>query len=185
MFVLLALGQSKIRIMAQPSNRLRKKAAPAALDRIDFDILAALQKDARLSNKELAASVGLAASSCLVRVRRLRKEGVLRAFHAELDPRAVGVGLQALVRARLRRHDRKLYASLRKYLLAQREVVALYYLAGEEDFVLHVAVRDTDHLRDLVVDRIATRIEVGHLVTSILFEHVRTAGLPILAPEVG
>jgi DNA-binding Lrp family transcriptional regulator len=120
-----------------------------------------------------------------VRVRRLRKEGVLRAFHAELDPRAVGVGLQALVRARLRRHDRKLYASLRKYLLAQREVVALYYLAGEEDFVLHVAVRDTDHLRDLVVDRIATRIEVGHLVTSILFEHVRTAGLPILAPEVG
>lgn len=60
------------------------------LDRIDCGILAALQNDGRLSNKELAARVGLAPSSCLARVRRLREGGVLRGVHADVDPRALG-----------------------------------------------------------------------------------------------
>ena len=72
--------------------------ARRALDRIDFDILAALQNDGRLSNKELAAKVGLAPSSCLERVRALRESGVLRGFRAEVDPEALGIHLQAIAK---------------------------------------------------------------------------------------
>lgn len=77
------------------------------LDRIDRAILAHLQKNARLSNKELAAKVGLAPSSCLARVQRLTKQGVIKGFHAFVDPQALGIGLQALVAVKLKQHSRR------------------------------------------------------------------------------
>jgi DNA-binding Lrp family transcriptional regulator len=80
----------------------------SSIDRIDGRILDELQKNARLSNKELAGRVGLAPSSCLERVRRLRRDGVPRGFHAEVDPGALGIGLQALIAVRLARHSRDL-----------------------------------------------------------------------------
>jgi DNA-binding Lrp family transcriptional regulator len=152
---------------------------PRPLDRIDFDILAALQNDGRLSNKELAASVGLAPSSCLERVRALREAGVLRGFRAEVDPKAVGVGLQAMIAIRLRLHDRQLYAAFKEHVLAMPEVVAAFYLSGADDFLLHVAVRDVEHLREIAVDRLASRAEVGHMETHVIFEHTGTRPLPI------
>jgi DNA-binding Lrp family transcriptional regulator len=82
-----------------PQNIL-PKPDPAALDRTDLDILAHLQKDARLSNKELAAKIGLAPSSCLARVRRLERSGALHGYHAEVDARVYGVTLEALVAVR-------------------------------------------------------------------------------------
>lgn len=154
------------------------------LDRIDCDILAALQNDGRLSNKELAAAVGLAPSSSLERVRRLRENGVLRGFSARVDPAAVGVGLQAMIAVRLRQHSRELVDTFRSHVLSLREVVALYHVAGPDDFLVHVAVRDTDHLRDLAMDAFTSRDEVSHLQTSLLFEYA-AAGLPIyVGPRV-
>ena len=76
------------------------------MDGIDFGILHELQNNARLSNKELAAKVKLAPSSCLERTRRLSAQGVLRGFHADVDPAALGVGLQAMIHVRLARHSR-------------------------------------------------------------------------------
>ena len=74
------------------------------MDRIDDAILGALQNDGRMSNKELAAQVGLAPSSCLDRVRRLHERGVIRGYHAEVDPGAMKIGLQAFVFVRLTQH---------------------------------------------------------------------------------
>ncbi|MDH4119114.1 MAG: Lrp/AsnC family transcriptional regulator, partial [Acidimicrobiia bacterium] len=74
------------------------------LDRTDRAILAILQQDARISNKEMAARVGLAPSSCSERLRRLDRLGVFRGFHASIDPEALGIGLEAMVSVRLRRH---------------------------------------------------------------------------------
>ncbi|MEZ4456989.1 MAG: Lrp/AsnC family transcriptional regulator [Gemmatimonadales bacterium] len=76
------------------------------MDRIDSEIVGLLQKNGRLSNKEIAAEVGLAPSSCWERVQRLVAAGVFAGFHAEVDPRAMGVGLQAVVAVRLARHRR-------------------------------------------------------------------------------
>ena len=151
------------------------------LDRIDFDIVAALQNDARLSNKELAARVGLAPSSCLERVRRLVRDRVLLGFHAEVDPRALGVGLQALVLVRLSRHSRRQVESFRRHALGLPECVALYHVAGQHDFLLHMAVRDADHLRDLALDAFTTRPEVAQLETHLIFERADKGGLPLLA----
>jgi DNA-binding Lrp family transcriptional regulator len=150
------------------------------LDRIDFALLRLLQKDARLSNKELAARVGLAPSSCLERVRRLLSAGVLRGFHAEVNPRPLGIGLEALVFVRLARHARNPVRSFRKHCLDLAETLTAYHVAGQFDFIVHLAVRDADHLRDLTLDAFTTRPEVGHLETHLIFEHARRHDLPIL-----
>ena len=141
------------------------------MDRIDSEIVAALQNDARLSNKELAARVGLAPSTCLGRVRRLIKDGVLRGFHADVDPTALGITLQAVISVRMAVHSTKAFESLERHVLELREVVGLFNLAGRDDFVIHVAVRDSDHLRRFVVESITSRPEVQQVETNLVFEH--------------
>ncbi len=159
-------------------NRVRSATILTVLDRIDCDIVAALQKNARTSNKELAAIVGLAQSTCLERVRRLTAAGVLRGFHADVDLRSIGVGLQAVITLRLRRHSRPLYETLQAHLGSLPEVMSLFRVSGSDDFIVHVAVRDTQHLNDLCIDAFASRDEVAHIETSLVFEHIRSPNAP-------
>lgn len=148
------------------------------LDRIDTELIRELQKDARLSNKELAARVGLAPSSCLERVRKLQHNGVLKGYHAEVDPAALGVELGAMISIKLRRHSRDLVEGFQRYLLSLPEVSAVCYLAGPTDFVVQVGVRDANHLRDLILEQFSTREEVEHIETAIIFEHAQRWVLP-------
>lgn len=144
---------------------------PRSLDRIDAHLVRRLQASGRISNKELAAEVGLAASSCLERVRRLREDGVITGTRALVDPGALGVALQAMVAIRLRSHDRAAWASLHDVLDARDEVVAVYHLSGADDLLVHVACRGTDHLRDLVMEAIASHDAVRGVETSLVFDH--------------
>jgi DNA-binding Lrp family transcriptional regulator len=166
--------------MLRQSNWLRRTILLPALNRIDFEILAALQNDARLSNKELAARVGLAPSSCLERVRKLRSSGVLAGFRALVDPRALGVAIQALVFVRLARHARRQVKAFRQHALSLPETVALYHVAGQHDFIVHVGVRDANHLRDLAMDAFTSRPEVARIETHLIFEHTASPQLPVL-----
>ena len=149
------------------------------LDRIDRQIVARLQKDARTTNKELAAAVGVAPSTCLERVRRLSDDGVLRGYHANVDPRAVGVGLQAMISIRLGQHSRTRVEAFEAHALGLDEVVQVFHTAGAADFLVHVAVRDTAHLRELALAAFTERPEVARIETSLLFSHRRTAGLAV------
>ena len=148
------------------------------LDRIDLALLGALQNDARLSNKELAGKAGLAPSSTLGRIQRLRAAGVLRGAHAEVDPTALGIGLEALVFIRMVSHSQQQSDPFRDHLLAQPEVTTFWYVGGEDDVLLHVMVKDARHLHDLLQSRIASRSEVDRVRTEIVFEHVRKPALP-------
>jgi DNA-binding Lrp family transcriptional regulator len=148
------------------------------MDRIDYEIVRLLRNNARLSNKELAEKVGLAPSSCLVRVRQLRQSGVLTGFVAEVNPAALGVGLQALISVKLKRHYKPDVEAFRQYALALPEVVRFYHVAGPIDFLLHVWTRDSSHLRDFAMTAITAREEVSHIETELIFEHVNNNELP-------
>ena len=164
--------------MDRPANDLRSRSEIPSLDRTDFALLEHLQKNARLSNKELADRVGIAPSTCHTRVQRLHQSGAIRGSHAEVDPAAVGVFLQALIFIQLANHAGARIAEMRKRLLELREVAELYYLGGSQDLVVRVAVRDTDHLRQLVMEGISTDESVRHLETSIIFDHEKSPSLP-------
>lgn len=147
-------------------------------DRTDRAILALLQQDARTTNKELAAQVGIAQSTCSERVRRLERLGAFRGFHADVDLRMLGVGLEALIAVRLQRHEAAQVTRFRDLAARIPEVIAFYHMAGNDDFLVHVGVRDSDHLRDIAMGDFSSQPEVTHIETSIIFEHTRFDRLP-------
>ncbi|HEX5757289.1 MAG TPA: Lrp/AsnC family transcriptional regulator [Arenimonas sp.] len=152
-----------------------------ALDRIDFALLRLLRKNARLANKDLAEKAGIAPSTALERIRRLREARVIQGYHAEIAAEKVGIGLQAMVSVRLARHSRELVDSFHEHVIALPEVLAFYHVAGADDFLVHVGVRDSQHLRDFALTAFTERPEVAHIETRLIFEFRRSDELPIYA----
>ncbi len=140
------------------------------LDRIDRELVALLQQNARLSNKQLAARIGLAESSTLARVRRLEQREVIRGYHAEVAPWALGISLQALVAARLVRHSREVVERFGEHCQRLPQVLATYHIGGTDDFLIHVGVTDSDALREFILTSISTRSEVTHIETHLIFD---------------
>ena len=90
----------------------------------------------------------------------------------------VGIGLQAMIAVRLHRHETTQVERFRAYAEQLPEVVAFYHMAGNNDFLVHVVVRDSDHLRDIAMGAFTAQPEVAHIETSIIFEHTRFRRLP-------
>lgn len=154
-----------------PAASQRARSA-APLDDLDRAILHELERDGRQSNKDLAARVGVAPSTCHARVRALRESGVLRGFTAQVDPQALGRGLQAIIAVRLQAAARARLGRFARSLAERPEVQDVYLLGGSDDVLVHVAVADSPALRAFVVEHLSTRQEVAHTQTSLVFEHL-------------
>lgn len=148
----------------------------AKLDSVDWAILKILQNDATIPNKEIAARVGVAPSTCLERVRRLRGSGVIASVRAQVDPRRVGRPEQAFIAVQLRPHSREVVESFTRRITALPEAMALYNVSGVDDYYIHVAVADSTALQSLIIDRITTIPEVAHVRTQLIF------GTPVSSP---
>ena len=157
-------------------QKIRNLPDREPLDRTDRELVALLQQDARLTNKELAARIGLAESSTLARVRRLVERGVFAGFHAAVAPWALGVGLQALVAVRLSRNARDAVERFRDHCRRIPAVVAIYNIAGQDDFLVHVGVRAVDALRELILGSISSHPDVAHIESHLIFEALRGPG---------
>ena len=152
-------------------------------DATDLKLLRELRNNARVANKVLAARVGIAPSTCLARVRRLVEGGAISGFYAEFNPKGVGVAAQAIVCLRMSKHDRAEIDSFRKHVLARDEVVTFFHVSGQDDFMLHVAVRDVEHLREFILNALTVRPEIVHIETRIIFEERRNPGFPVYLPQ--
>jgi len=117
---------------------------------VDRKLLAALQASGRISNADLARAVDLAPSSTLDRVRRLEERGFIRGYRAMLDPAALGLHVQATVLISLDRHQAGPIDEFEARVRAVPEVRTCLHVTGRYDYLLHVVVRDIDHLRGLL-----------------------------------
>jgi DNA-binding Lrp family transcriptional regulator len=151
------------------------------LDRTDFEIIRLLQKNARLSNKQIAAAVRLAPSTCHERIKNLFDSGILRGAHAEVDLGAIGLKLEALCFIKLAKYERAVISRFLGEIESIPEVRAVYLVSGRHDAIIHVAVRDIDHLRNLGFDRITSQRVVVNIETSIVFDSRRKHELPVPA----
>ena len=147
-----------------------KRGLDVSLDRTDFGILRLLQNNAGLSNKQIAAAVGLAPSSAHERLKRLRDDGVLRGAHADVDPKALGIGLEALFLIELSKHERGGVDRFMTEVVEIPEVRSAFLITGRYDFVVHVVARDMQHLKDLALDSFTNRPGVTRIETSIVYE---------------
>ena len=125
------------------------------MDHTDRKILIALQSQGRTSNVELARQSGLAPSSMLERVRRLEDKGVIASYRAVLDPKQLGYQVQAMVMINLGRHQETRIEDFEAGVADISEVKACFHVAGRYDYILHLVVRDIDHLADLVKHRLS------------------------------
>jgi DNA-binding Lrp family transcriptional regulator len=148
------------------------------LDRIDFELLRLLQDDARLSNKQLAARVGLAQSTCHERVRRLWSQGAITAARVEVDARRLGFAIEALFLVGISRHEEPIVAALMDEWLAVDEVQSVYLITGRYDLVVKVIARDMDHLRELAYRHFTHLDTVSRFETSIVYEGRERPSIP-------
>ena len=120
------------------------------MDSIDKKILSLLQKNAKMTNVELARKCNLSPSSTLERVRRLEERGVIAGYRAVIDPTALGYRLEAMVLITLSRHQVASIDRFEESIRAIPEVVSCYHLTGQYDYMVHLAVRDIDHLGTVI-----------------------------------
>jgi DNA-binding Lrp family transcriptional regulator len=119
------------------------------LDRTDHQIMGLLQQNSRRSNKEIAATVGIADSTLSARIRRLEDLGVIQGYHAAIDPEALGIGFQAVIAIRLHHHSREAIAAFWEHTRELPEAIQVFHVTGPNDFLVHLAIGDIDHLQRL------------------------------------
>lgn len=154
-----------------PANIVRP-----VLDDVDRRLLRELAADARLPNNALARRVGIAPSTCLGRVRALRSSGVIRGYHADVDPAALGRPIQAMIAVQLQSHARGHIPDFMAKIATLPEVLNVFFLGGADDFHVHIAATSTDNLRDFVVVNLSGDPDVARTETNLIFDHIR-AGL--------
>lgn len=114
------------------------------LDRADAAILEALQRNNRLTSKELAALANLSQTACQRRVNRLRKDGVIEADVSIVSPKAVGRDITMIVLVSLERERHDIIDRFKKAIRESREVMTSYYVTGDADFVLVVTAENME-----------------------------------------
>jgi len=148
-------------------------------DRIEIAILRLLVNDARLSNKELAAKVGLAPSSCHERLKTLRERNILLGSHAEVDLRALGLALEALLFVQLAKLKTQ---EVDKFVLETSsvlEVRSVFLVSGHFDMVVHVAIRDMEHLKSVISNHFNRHVHVVRVETSVIFNRRTQHAMPL------
>ena len=151
----------------------------ADLDDLDTAILRELLRDARRTNRDVAAAVGVAPTTALDRTRSLRDRGVILGARLEVDLARIGRPVQALVAVRVRPPTRANIEGFRTWAVRLPEVLGVFVTSGSEDFLIHVAVADNDRLYAFVIDGLTERPEVADVRTSIVYEHIANRSLPL------
>lgn len=142
------------------------------MDRIDRNILAALQSDGRLSITELAERVGLSLSPCHRRVKALEQSGVIRGYHAQLDPSALGYNFSALVFVTLRDGDRQAVNAFEEAVKQVPQITLAQRLFGDPDYLLHVTTRDLPAFQQLYDEKLSGMAGVQRLTSTLVMKTV-------------
>jgi len=151
-----------------------------SFDRIDRQILAHLQQDGRMTNVELAERVGLTAPPCLRRVRALEEAGVIRGYHAELDPASLGFPITVFAMVSLRSQAEHDLAAFEAHVAGIPEIRECHMLNGEIDFILKIVASDLKSFQEILTTHLTTAPNVASVKTSLTIRTAKsTSGIPV------
>jgi DNA-binding Lrp family transcriptional regulator len=143
------------------------------VDRTDRAIIDELRREARLSNVELAERVNLSPSPCLRRVRALERAGVIRGYHADIDPVAVGRGFEVEVTIELTHKDRATVEAFERRIAQLEPVTECRRLFGLPDYLLRVAVEDTAAYEAFYMNELAELPGIGRVSSQFTMKLVK------------
>ncbi|GAB3486858.1 leucine-responsive transcriptional regulator Lrp [Marinomonas epiphytica] len=143
------------------------------LDRLDKKILRELQLNGRLSNVELASRVGLSATPCLERVRRLERNGYITGYCALVDPKKVEAGLLVFVEIRLKTTSPEGFQEFKASVSEVPEILECHLIAGDFEYLLKARVSNMDAYRRLLGETLLTLPHVRESRTYVAMEEVK------------
>jgi len=146
------------------------------LDSLDRRLVLALSRNSRITGSALAAELGVAESTVSLRLKSLQRRGVITGYRLDVDLAAAGIPLQALIAVRLAKHSRAQIDAFRAAAPHWPGVLRLFHTAGSDDYLLHVAARDSGELRDFVLEYLTGDPAVSHTQTSLIFENATADG---------
>lgn len=146
------------------------------LDDTDLVILQELSRDARMPNNLLASRAGIAPSTCLGRVRALQESGVIRGFHADIDPTMLGLRITAMISVMVHPESRNAMLDSAQALRTLPGVQGVFVLGGTPDILVHVVSDSVETLRDFVAEHLGSNATFSSTQTNIVFQHLSPAG---------
>jgi DNA-binding Lrp family transcriptional regulator len=152
------------------------------IDQIDRDILTHLQADGRMTNVDLAAKVGLTAPPCLRRVRALEDGGVIKGYHADLSPDALGWPITVFAMVSLKSQAEADLRAFEAHVAALPQVRECHMLNGEIDFILKLVARDLPSFQAFLTEQLTSAANVASVKTSLT---IRTSKALIGVPVDG
>ena len=153
------------------------------LDSIDRHILRELQRDAQITNVELARRVNLSPSPCLARVRALQEMGVILRQVTLLDPRQLNLGLNVFIHVTLERQVEHSLDTFEATITRFAQVMECYLMTGDADYLLRVVVSDVDALQSFVVDKLTRIPGIASIRSSVSLKQVKyETALPLTDP---
>ena len=145
------------------------------LDRTDILILRELQKDAKLTTKELAAKVNLSPSPTFERQKRLEREGYIRKYVAVVDPIKVGNGIMVLCNVRLKHHSKEFSRQFTSVISGLEEVVECFNTSGDYDYMLKIYARDMRHYQEFILGTLGDLDCIGSLHSIFVIGEVKNS----------
>jgi Lrp/AsnC family transcriptional regulator, leucine-responsive regulatory protein len=155
---------------------MAKAKSTIELDAADRRILRALQRDGRIAVTQLAEEVGLSATPCLRRIRRLEEAGVIARYAAVVDPLRVGLPIQAFVQVALSSHAEEVVAAFHKALASRGEVLAAWAMSGDMDYMLHVVAADFEAYAEFALKALLRMPGVKETRSSFVLTALKPAG---------
>ncbi|UDM52371.1 Lrp/AsnC family transcriptional regulator [Cupriavidus sp. MP-37] len=153
------------------------------LDKTDLRILAELQRDASLTNVELAARVNLSPSPCLARVRVMKQSGLISKHVTLLDPRKLGLNVNVFIQVSLEKQTRAGLESFERAVLALPQVMECYLMSGDSDYLIRVLVAEVQALEHFIVDKLTRLAGVASIRSSFALKQVKyQTALPLPEP---
>lgn len=147
--------------------------ATVQLDKTDLKILRILQENAKITNLQLSAEVGLSPAPTLERVKKLENAGLIRGYHAELNEDALGLGIKAIIQLSLTRQVENAISNFKREISLMPEVMECYQVTGNADYVLMILVKDIREFEFLISNRLSKMEEIGQMQSMVVLSQVK------------
>ncbi|MBL0331186.1 MAG: Lrp/AsnC family transcriptional regulator [Bacteroidetes bacterium] len=143
------------------------------LDKIDLKILKILQENAKITNLQLSAEIGLSPAPTLERVKKLEQAKLIKGYYTKVNEEALGVGIKAIIQITLTRQIENAIANFKKEINKIPEIMECYQVTGSADYILIVMLKDIRDFEMLISNRLSKMEEIGQMQTMMILSKVK------------
>ncbi|SPL71918.1 Lrp/AsnC family transcriptional regulator [Acinetobacter stercoris] len=154
------------------------------MDKFDWQIIQALQKNGRLTNQEVGDMIGLSASQCSRRRQLLEQKGIILGYTARIHPQALGIEITAMVHVNLSTHGAKSKQDFQDLIEAEDQIQEAFSLSGDADYILKVVAENLEQLSHFVTEKLLAYDYIGHIKSYIVLKKFKEQNHIMIRPKL-